>query len=440
MKKFNFLFGAFALAAMVSCSSDEVVSSQNDVASLSKQSISFAPLASKTTRSTVYSPTAMFTNFRVIGMWQSAVTSAWIKGVEYGTTENQFSPTPAANGPYQGFNNTHTASGGLKGLEIISSGTGWDYKNQSEIQYWPYKAEGSPSPTGYTCLPLDFRAVAPANAKLDLVGSNMVCNTPAAVADQVDICYAEANGKTVADAPVQLAFHHLFSQVIFKAKKASNYTVDIKDITIGGVGTKITDGYPFTSIQKTTNICLSNEDGVTITTPASFPGFTSASYTSVPDQADSDSPAQMTPAGQELILIPQAITKWDLEDLSNTAENFDKNAHGGYVAITYRAKTKDAATWATATSTTGDGFKTVYFPLQAKWYSGKKYIYTFLFGGVTDPDDTGTDTENPDPGSPESGDNPGGYEEDGTPEAPSVPITFTASVGDWTEQVVDIDM
>lgn len=430
MKKFNFLFGAFALAAMVSCSSDEVVSSHNDVASLSKQSISFAPLASKTTRSTVYSPDAMFTNFRVIGKWHDAApTPVYIKGEEK-------TLSVLAGALYEGFGGV---TDGKTGLEIVKNGTGWDYKDQSKIQYWPYQGQGTPTVTGYTCLPLDFRAVAPANEPLDLEGGNMEYTTPA-VASQVDICYAEATSKTVADAPVQMAFHHLFSQVIFKAKKASNYTVDIKDITIGGVGTTIEGGYPFTSIQKTANICLNGAEGegATITTPASFPGFTSASYTSVPDQADSDSPAQMTPAGQELILIPQAITKWDLTDLSNTAaaENFDKNAHGGYVAITYRAKTKDAATW--ATSTTGDGFKTVYFPLQAKWYSGKKYIYTFLFGGVTDPDDTGTDPENPDPGT--GGDNPGGYEEDGTPEAPSVPITFTASVGDWTEQVVDIDM
>lgn len=440
MKKFNFLFGAFALAAMVSCSSDEVVSSQNDVASLSKQSISFAPLASKTTRSTVYSPTAMFTNFRVIGRWHdNAPTEVYIEGNKWtvGTTGNYtWSTAPTAGKLYQEFDAGDT---GKKGLEIVKNGTGWDYKDQSKIQYWPYQAVGSDPITGYTCLPLDFRAVAPANEKLDLEGSNMVYSTPAAVADQVDICYAEANSKTVADAPVQMAFHHLFSQVIFKAKKASNYTVDIKDITIGGVGTEITGGYPFNSIQKTTNICLNggqDGEGATITNPKSFPGFTSASYTSVPDQADSESAAQMTPAGQELILIPQLIEKWEAGTTTGDSKKAGDSGKG-YVKITYRAKTKDAATWATSTS--GDGFKEVYFPLQAKWYSGKKYIYTFLFGSVTDPDDPGTDDpNNPDPGT--GGDNPGGYNEEGTPEAPSVPITFTASVGDWTEQVVDIDM
>mgnify|MGYP002868892754 CR=1 FL=1 len=438
MKKLSFLFGALALAALVSCSSDEVVSQPNGAANLSKQSISFAPLATKTTRSTVYSPTSMFTNFRVIGMWQSAVTNAWIEGKEYvtgtpGDNQTQFTPTPVAGGLYQGFSDVMFSSGtpsvDYKGLEIVSSGTGWDYKDQSKVQYWPYSAQMSGANiTGYNCIALKFRAVAPANTSLNLEGGDFTYTTPA-VASQVDICYAETNeGKTVTDAPVQMAFHHLFSQVIFKAKKASNYTVDIKSITIGGVGTVAT--IPFTTIQKTTNVCLS-DDNVTITAPTDFPGFTSASYTSIPDQDADASPAQITPAGQELILLPQNITKWDL-----TASASDSGQ--GYVAIEYRAKTKDAATW--ATNTENDGFKTVYFPLNAKWYSGKKYIYTLLFGGVEDPDDPGTnDPENPDPGT-EPDDNPGGYDEEGNPEAPTVPITFTASVNDWTEQVVDIDI
>lgn len=421
MKKLSLLISAFALAAMVSCSSDQVVSSQNDAAILSKQSISFAPLASKATRSTVFSPDAMFTNFRVVGMWRDAVTEAYINGVHYGGSGTAWGVAPAANGLYEGFDaNTP------KGLEIVNSGTGWDYKNQSEIQYWPYEGIGGATPTGYNCIALNFRAVAPANTNLDIAtGSDFSYTTPA-VANQVDICYAEATNKTVADAPVQMAFHHLFSQIVFKAKKSSNYLVDIKSIEIGGVGTTVT--YPFSQIIKTDPICLTVQ-GVSVTAPAVFHGLTSASYVSIPDQDASASPAQMTPSGQELILIPQQITKWDHTAAATAAD--------GYIAIEYRAKTTDAASWATGTAGT-DYFKKVYFPLTAKWYSGKKYIYTLLFGGVADPDEPDTpDPENPDPGTGE--DNPGGYDEDGTPEPPTVPITFTASVSDWTEQVVDID-
>ena len=86
-----------------------------------------------------------------------------------------------------------------------------------------------------------------------------------------------------------------------------------------------------------------------------------------------------------------------------------------------------------------DGYTTTYFPLAAKWYMGKLYAYTLLFGGVADPDKpTTTDPENPDPGSGDD-DNPGGYTEDGEVKAPSVPITFTASVSDWETQTVDVD-
>ena len=333
---------------------------------------------------------------------------------------------------YQKFANIHAGST-LAGLEIVSSGTGWDYKNQSEIEYWPYSAtkDANDKITGYNCLALNFRAVTPANTKLDLSGA-----TPAAfayetpdVADMVDICYAEATGKTVTDAPVQMQFHHLLSQVVFKAKKASNYVVDIKDITINGIKTKV-DGYPYAQF-KTSGICLSGVDNVNLTVNKQFKGFTSASYKSIPDQEAKDSPAEMTPSGQELLLLPQEISKWVPDGTTKATDA--ANAAAGWISITYRAKTSEATTW--ATSQENDGFKTVYFPITVKWASGKKYIYTLLFGGVTNPDDP----ENPDPDDPNNPDPDNPYDEDGHPEAPSVPITFTADVDDWAESIVDVD-
>ena len=75
------------------------------------------------------------------------------------------------------------------------------------------------------------------------------------------------------------------------------------------------------------------------------------------------------------------------------------------------------------------GYETTYFPLKALWKSGKKYIYTLLFGGA----DNGTngDTENPDPGS--------GYDANGVPKAPSVAITFSPTVTDWVTSKVNIN-
>ena len=66
--------------------------------------------------------------------------------------------------------------------------------------------------------------------------------------------------------------------------------------------------------------------------------------------------------------------------------------------------------------------------MKALWKKGKKYVYTLLFGGA----DNGTngDPENPDPGS--------GYDENGTPKAPSVAITFTPTVSEWVTTTVNV--
>ena len=415
MKKIGLLFGTFALVALYSCSSDEVISQKDEAAIQTTQSIAFNPGVSKVTRSTVYTPSSMFTSFKVAGYWNVAAPATYyVKG-------ETVSPTtaPAAGDVYGDFTEG--------GLEIVSNNGAWDYKTQSEIQYWPFSATMSGTEiSGYNCLALDFRAFAPATSAPADLKADFEYATPDAASEMVDICYAYADNKTNANSPIKMEFKHLFSQIIFKAKKASNYVVDIKDIKIGGVGN--TGTYAQSTLQGLTS------DGISLTiahtSTKAYAGFTSASAISVPDQDASASPYQITPSNQALLLLPQTIEKWAHSGTTATASN------QGYIAITYRAKKAGDADWTTGD---GDGYKTVYYPLAAKWFSGKKYIYTLLFGGVTDPDDdpTKTDPDNPDPGS-DPGDNPGGYDDSGTPEPPSVPITFTASVLDWTEQIIDV--
>ena len=419
MKKIGLLFGTFALVALSSCSSDEVISQKDEAAIQTTQSIAFNPGVSKVTRSTVYTPSSMFTSFKVAGYWNAAAPA------EYYVKAKKVETAASAGAVYGGFTNG--------GLEIVSNNGAWDYKVQTDMQYWPFApTKNGDEITGYTCQALDFRAFAPASSAPDDLKADYTYTTPDAAANMVDICYAYTSNKTNANSPIKMEFKHLFSQIIFKAKKASNYIVDIKDISIGGIGNQGT--YSQTTLQGLTS------DGITLTVDQSstkaYPGFTSASAISVPDQDASASPYQLTPANQALLLIPQTIEKWAHNGTVSATES-----NQGYIAITYRAKKAGDASWTTFVSDekTPDGYKTVYYPLAAKWYSGKKYIYTLLFGGVTDPDDdpTQTDPENPDPGS-DPGDNPGGYDDSGAPEPPSVPITFTASVLDWTEQIIDV--
>ena len=434
MKKLNYLFGALALAGFIACSSNEEVSNVETVQqrALTSTPIGFSPLTKASTRSSVINSISDISSFKVRGTWSASAvstlaaapagytTKVWIAGAEKSTTgtgENTIT-APSAGGVYGGFDT---------GLEIVNS-NGWNYKNSSEMQYWPYyaKAVTGEKVTAYACLPLDFNAVAPANAGIDLTATEFNY-TGVPVANMVDICYAVATDQT--SSPVEMKFNHIFSQLVVKVKKASGYTVDIKEVKIGGVkpSGKLT-------LSGVTNAAGKAQWGTVSGDATSYALFSSATPYSVPNSAASESASQMTPSGQELLLVPQTIEKWNPTTAST--ENTASNSGKGYIAITYRAKKTDAESW--ATNTTNDGYTTTYFPLAVKWYMGKLYNYTLLFGGVADPDKPTTpDPENPDPGSGD--DNPGGYDEDGSVKAPSVPITFTASVNDWEAQTVDVD-
>jgi hypothetical protein len=435
MKKINYyLFVTIAAVGLVACSSEEVASVQDFQRGLkTSESIAFSPLSKNATRSTVINSTSDMTSFKVRGTWNATqaagdiyingqkvtLTAAINAGTEY---IGQVQET-ATSGTYE----LATAKGFGSGIEIVNNSGAWNYKNSSETQYWPFKAEGSnpDQPTGYTCLPLNFNAVTPASADIDLETKQFVyTNTTAPdVADMVDICYADTTNMTNANAPVLLTFKHLFCQVIVKAKKASDYTVDIKSVQINGMkynGTASMTSKPLTW-SATGNATNYNAYG----------SATASTAFAVPASAASEAPVKMTPTGQELLLIPQTIAKWVPETDGAIAENVSKAK--GWIAITYRAKKSDAASWATGNAQS-EGYTTTYFPLQATWKAGKIYAYTLLFGGVADPEETGTDPENPDPGA----ENPGGFDDLGKPAAPSVAITFTAKVDDWASENVDI--
>ena len=438
MKKINYLFATIAAVGLVACSSEEVASVQDLQRGLqTSEGIAFSPLSKNSTRSTVINSTSDMTSFKVRGTWfasQASGSKIYINGQEV-----TLGSAISANAEYVGQVQEVTPAtdpatyqfaadkGFGDGIEIVNNSGAWNYKNASETQYWPFVAQTSgTTTTGYTCLPLNFNAVTPASAGINLVTKQFAyTNTTApTVADMVDICYADTTNMTNAQAPVLLTFKHLFSQIIVKAKKASDYTVDIQSVQINGM--KYNGNADMTNKPLTWNATGS---------ATSYYAYGSASATtaySIPASAADEAPVKMTPAGQELLLIPQTIAKWVPE--TDGAITTPASQAKGWIAIKYRAKKSDAASWATGDATS-DGYTTTYFPLQATWKAGKIYAYTLLFGGVADPEDPGTtDPENPDPGN----DNPGGFDDTGKPEAPSVAITFTAKVDDWTSDNVDI--
>ena len=244
---------------------------------------------------------------------------------------------------------------------------------------------------------------------------------PVAVADMKDVCFAQTTNATSGSA-VTLDFQHAFTQVVFKAKKTSNYQVDIQSIKIGGV--KYCGQMNFTNY-KDGEVWHGNiEPEMTI-----YPGFASTTPISLSSAAD-EAPVQLTEKGQELLLIPQTVNKWT--PASGAAVNSSTGAPtGGFIAVTFRYRLTGSSEWITGTAETA-GYETTYFPLQAQWAKGKRFNYTLLFGGAED-NGEGTNpggTDNPDP------DN--GYDEDGTPKAPSVAITFNPTVSDWIDYKIDV--
>lgn len=436
MKKINYLFATIAAVGLVACSSEEVASVQDFQQGLqTSEGIAFSPLSKNATRSTVINSTSDITSFKVRGTWKDAQSSGdkiFINGKEITLGANIVAGTEYIGQVKETATSVYelaTSKGFGNGIEIVNNSGAWNYKNTNETQYWPFVAQYSATDntkiTGYTCLPLNFNAVTPANAGIDLITKQFTYTNPTApaVADMVDICYADTTNMTNANAPVLLTFKHLFSQVIVKAKKASDYTVDIKSVLINGM--------KFNGTASMTSKPLTWSASGDATNYYAYGSATATTAFTVPASAASEAPVKMTPTGQELLLIPQTITKW-------VPDNDGKATEGGHtkgwIAITYRAKKSDAASWATGNATS-DGYTTTYFPLQATWKAGKIYAYTLLFGGIADPEDPGTtDPDNPDPGN----DNPGGFDEDGTPEAPSVAITFTAKVDEWASENVDI--
>ncbi len=419
MKKLNLLIGTFALAAtIVSCSSDEVVVHQDNAPGITNQSIGFSPLSRAVSRSNVLSQTSDMSSFRVMGFWaEDAANKMYIQGIEKDYTTGP-GTTPTAGSAYEGFG-TYT-SNGQTGIEIVQrSGGAWDYKNSSEIQYWPFSAVGDPV-TSYDCAKLNFKAVTPASSDLDLAADTYGYTTPA-VASMEDICYATISNQTNVNSPVTLTFNHLFSQIVFNAKRPDNYEVQIKEIEIGGVKTQ----GQYTNLSST-------PFAVTATGNTSkFQGFTTASeYIEVGRNAtDTALTVQITPAKSELLLLPQTVEKWTKDANATSPEDKPSTSAKGTIKIVYRARIAGATSWATAAADGSTTYATVYYPISATWEAGKKYVYALLFGGVT----------NSDPG--EDGDDPddGPYDEDGNIKPQAIPITFSATVSDWTTTNVDVE-
>lgn len=377
MKK-NFLFAAVALAAMTSCSNDEVVNVNNGDA------ISFRASLDK-------------------AISRSNVTSL--------ANLQAFNVTAIGNG-----NNYFTNLG-------VTSADGSNWVTGSTY-YWP----------GFQ---LDFFAYAPQSIKDNVSVSNtekcITTFTPnQAVAEQKDLVISYNNGNKVQNESkgVHLNFKHALSQIEVKALCA-NPNIKIEVLGVRMVNAATSAKFTFPEEETRTDFALPMEkwsewSGMNI------PSNAYAIKGDAPVTLSEDAKSIMF-GDNNFMLIPQKLTAW-----RNNAEK--DGAYLSVMCRIYNVDgSNQMLLYPLATE--GDnkdgkyGFSAV--AIDTKWEPGKKYTYTLRFcdngGGA------GRIDPNPDPKDPTVDPNPvpGG---NGGDLILGAPIKFTVSVDEWTPVSVDVTM
>jgi len=405
MKKLNLLIAALAVLAFASCSNDEVVNNAQD--KVAQQSIGFSPLTKRATRANIVNKAADLKDFAVTAyasqpLVSSATAKYFIAGVE-----KTLNLTTGDIYTYDG--------SGMENIKIVYRDGGWDYNSSADTKYWPYLQDGSTYKSDG--LKLDFVAISPASVVND---GFTFSNTGGSIANYVvgddDLCHAYTQGAEQKNGQVQLNFKHLLSQIKFAAKKATGMTVDIKDITLANVPNQGSLN-PIAGTSSWTVAATS--------TKASYKGNSGVfSVVAAGDAADADT---ITAAGTEILVLPQDASLSTYDPATITATNTVSSTGKLYLKVSCRVKVAGSTTWAIG----GDSgeYKDIYFCLKSDWQPGVKYTYTLLFGGVKDPNGGGEGSED------ETG---GGTDDTGETTPPTTPITFSASVTDWTDATKDI--
>lgn len=263
----------------------------------------------------------------------------------------------------------------------------WTYANPSDLRYWPDSQ-------------LDFYAVSPGTVKdeeLKIFYNWKINNVAQTITytsfdeygtsthQNLDVMYAVAKGQTKNNSgKVNLAFKHILSQVLFKAKTNDDkLEVEIKEMKfhnaqLGGTFT-IPEGNPqienWTINGSAKTILTVGMDGTVKFKNAGTDVFT-----------------------KPMLFVPQTLTAWTPTTETKTdADNADPKH--SYLEIICRIKQNDTYLFGKG------GFEPLYVPFSATWKPGMRYVYTLIFGG--------------------------GYDTDGKPIL--TPINFTASADNWNE-------
>lgn len=286
---------------------------------------------------------------------------------------------------------------GHDGVNIVYNNGKWDYKNASDLRYWPTGA-------------LDFYAFNPGTVSEDMMmnymweASGTVQKISYTCIDEYgantghanyDVMYAIAKGqeKDMNNGIVKFNFKHILSQVVFKAKtEYDNMQVDINMIKIHNVKMG-----GFFTLPATADGTGSWSD------PADLPSEVSGlgKFTVVKDvniTVKSNTIATDISTDTPMLNRPQELTAWKVSETATKSKLEADNAKQCYLEIACKIRQSGAYLLGSASE-----YKTIYVPFGDTWVAGKRHIYTLIFGG--------------------------GYNDQG--EAVLNPIQFDAETTDW---------
>ena len=367
MKKSTVMLGAIFGALLMGCSDEEIA----NVETSSRNAIGFNVLSNAAeTRATPTTPDNLKnTDFDVFAF--TADGTAFM-----GKVDTEF---------------------GHDGVNIVYNNGKWDYKNASDLRYWPTEA-------------LDFYAFNPGTVSEDMMmnymweASGTVQKISYTCIDEYgantghanyDVMYAMAKGQTkdMNNGIVKFNFKHILSQVVFKAKtQYDNMQVDINMIKIHNVKMG-----GFFTLPATADGTGSWSD------PADLPSEVSGlgKFTVVKDvniTVKSNTIATDISTTTPMLNRPQELTAWKVSETATKSKVEADNAKQCYLEIACKIRQSGAYLLGSASE-----YKTIYVPFGDTWVAGKRHIYTLIFGG--------------------------GYNDQG--EAVLNPIQFDAETTDW---------
>jgi len=295
---------------------------------------------------------------------------------------------------------------GHDGVNIVYNNGKWDYKNASDLRYWPTGA-------------LDFYAFNPGTVSEDMMmnymweASGTVQKISYTCIDEYgantghanyDVMYAIAKGqeKDMNNGIVKFNFKHILSQVVFKAKtEYDNMQVDINMIKIHNVKMG-----GFFTLPATADGTGSWSD------PADLPSEVSGlgKFTVVKDvniTVKSNTIATDISTTTPMLNRPQELTAWKVSETATKSKLEADNAKQCYLEIACKIRQSGAYLLGSASE-----YKTIYVPFGDTWEQGKRHIYTLIFGG--------------------------GYDDQG--EAVLNPIQFDAETTGWVDADKDVNV